>query len=145
MNPLQFSKKLKKARSGLNREVAKIILRFEKEIVDLVRLQQLFEKGIGGDGKKIEPQYNDFTVAVKRIKGDTTDHVTLFDEGNLFKSFTTDYGSFVLEIFPTDFKADDLIEKYGKSIFWATVGHEKVINFDIIMPPLQVWFKNIMK
>lgn len=145
MNPLQYGKKLKKARAGLNQEVAKIILKFEKQIVDLVRLQQLFERGIDGDGNKITPEYMPFTVAVKRIKGDTSDHVTLFDEGNLFKSFTTDYGSFVLEIFPTDFKADDLIEKYGKSIFWATVEHEKVINFNIIMPPLQIWFKNIIR
>ena len=145
MNPLQYHKKLVKARNGINQEVAKIILKFEKEIVDLVRSQQLFEKGIDGDGKLIKPNYKPFTVAVKKIKGQETGHVTLFNEGNLFKSFTTDYGSFILEIFPTDSKRDALEEKYGNSIFWATANHERVINYDIIAPQLQIWFKSIMQ
>lgn len=145
MNLLKMRAKLVKARNGVEQQTAKIILKFEKEIVDLVRLQQLFERGIDGTGKKITPEYTPFTVAVKRIKGQDTTKVTLFDEGNLFKSFTTDYGSFVLEIFPTDSKRDDLIDKYGKDIFFATVQHEKDINFKIIMPPLQQWFKGIIK
>jgi len=145
MNLLGMKDRLVKARNGIEQQTAKIILKFEKEIVDLVRLQQLFEKGIDGKGKKITPEYSPFTVAVKRIKGQDTTRVTLFDEGNLFKSFTTDYGSFILEIFPTDFKKDSLIEKYGEDIFFATVQHEEDINFKIIAPQLQIWFKTIIR
>lgn len=150
MNPLQFSKKLKKARAGLNQEVAKIILKFEKQIVDLVRENQIFEEGINAEGRIIgvykqtvnRPFEHSNSRGYPKIRGT---QVNLFDTGSLYKSFTTDYGSFVLEIFPTDSKVDELEEKYGQSIFWATVNTEKIINFDIIMPPLQVWFKNIIK
>ena len=53
MNVLEFKKKLIKARDGIEQETAKIILKFEKEIVDLVRENQIFQDGEDGVGNII--------------------------------------------------------------------------------------------
>lgn len=145
MNVLEFKKKLLKARNGIEQETAKTILKFEEVIIDLVREKQLFDKGIDGKGKKLKPDYTPFTVAVKKIKGDRFNHVTLFDTGALYKSFTTDYGSFQLEIFPTDQKADELMRKYGDDIFSMTVANQKELNFKIILPELQKFVKRTIQ
>lgn len=150
MNPLQFSKKLKKARAGLNQEVAKIILKFEKEIVDLVREKQIFQDGEDQDGvifgvykESVQrPLEHSNSRGYPKIRGT---QMNLFDTGSLYKSFTTDYGSFILEVFPTDDKADDLAKRFGDNIFFMNVKNQKTVNFDIIAPQLQIWFKNIMK
>lgn len=122
-----------------------MILKFEQEIINLITIEQLFEKGIDGKGKKLKPEYTPFTVAVKNIKGQDTGHVTLFDTGALYKSFTTDYGNFVLEIFSTDKKVIGLETKYGDNIFSATVQHRKDINFKIIAPGLREFAKKIIR
>ena len=145
MNPLEFQKKLIKARNGIEQETAKIILKFEEVIIDLIREKQLFDKGIDGKGKRIKPEYSPFTVAFKKIKGDKSDHVTLFDTGALYKSFTTDYGSFQLEVFPTDQKSDELMRKYGDDIFSMTVANQKELNFKIILPELQKFVKRTIQ
>jgi hypothetical protein len=65
----------------------------QKRILDLVRINQLFLRGIDGDGTDLNTLtqsgfgYSAFTKAVKRRKGQPTGHVTLFDTGDFYKSF----------------------------------------------------------
>jgi hypothetical protein len=150
MNVLEFKKKLIKARDGIERETAKTILKFEKQIVDLVRENQIFRDGEDGSGNIIGV----YKITVDRPFGHSNSRgypkvrgtqVNLFDRGSLYKSFTTDYGSFVLEVFPTDSKADELMAKYGKDIFFMQVDNQRIVNFDIILPELQKFVKQTLR
>jgi hypothetical protein len=150
MNVLEFKKKLIKARDGIQQETAKIILKFEKQIVDLVRENQIFQDGEDGSGNIIgvykvsfnRPFEHSNTRGYPKIKGT---QVNLFDRGDLYKSFTTDYGSFVLEVFPTDNKADELMSKYGNDIFFMQTKNKEIVNFNIILPELQKFVKNTLR
>lgn len=147
MNALEYLNRLTQVRDGLNQETAKIILKFEKQIVDLVREDQIFKDGEDGQGKIIgvysstrdKPFEHDNTRGYPKIAGT---QVNLFDSGAVYKSFTTDYGSFVLEVFPTDKKREELIKKYGDSIFFMQVENQKIVNFEIIGPQLQIFAQN---
>ncbi len=116
MNVLELQKKLIKARDGIEQQTAKAILKFEKQIVDLVREEQIFKDGEDGSGNIIgvykvtfeRPIDHSNTRGYPKVKGT---QVNLFDTGSVYRSFTTDYGSFVLEVFPTDKKADELMSK----------------------------------
>lgn len=142
MNALELQNKLIKARDGIEQQTAKIIMQMEKQIKDLVRLDQLYDKGIDGKGKEIEPEYSNYTIAVKKIKGEVTQHVTLHDSGALYRSFITDYGSYELYLFPTDKKTSGLLKKYGASIFDMTVDNQYKLNYEMILPKLQVYVKS---
>lgn len=150
MNVLEFKKKLVKARDGIEQQTAKAILKFEKQIVDLVRENQIFRDGEDGSGNIIgvykitveRPFDHSNTRGYPKVKGT---QVNLFDRGSLYQSFTTDYGSFVLEVFPTDSKAGELIEKYGNDIFFMQTDNQRIVNFDMILPELQKFVKNTLR
>lgn len=150
MNVLDFKKKVVKARDGIQRETAKAILKFEKQIVDLVRENQIFQDGEDGSGNIIgvykitveRPFGHSNSRGYPKVKGT---QVNLFDRGNLYKSFTTDYGSFILEVFPTDSKADELMSKYGNDIFFMQSKNQEIVNFRIILPELQKFVENTIR
>ena len=150
MNVLEYKKKLIKARDGIQQETAKIILKFEQQIVDLVREEQIFKDGEDGSGNIIgvykitvdRPFEHSNTKGYPKVKGT---QVNLFDRGSLYKSFTTDYGSFILEVFPTDNKAGELMDKYGKDIFFMQTKNQEIVNFNIILPELQKFVKNTLR
>lgn len=147
MNTLEYLNRLKQVKAGINQETAKTILKFEKQIVDLIREDQIFKDGEDGQGKIIgvysttrdKPFEHDNNRGYPKIAGT---QVNLFDSGDLHKSFTTDYGSFTLEVFPTDKKREELIKKYGDSIFFMQVKNQEVVNFEIIGPQLQIFAQN---
>ncbi len=150
MNVLEFKKKVVKARDGIQQETAKAILKFEKQIVDLVRENQIFQDGEDGSGNIIgvykitveRPFGHSNSRGYPKIKGT---QVNLFDRGNLYKSFTTDYGSFILEVFPTDSKAGELMSKYGNDIFFMQSKNQEIVNFNIILPELQKFVRNTLR
>lgn len=65
----------------------------QKRILDLVRIEQLFKKGVDGDGRDLNTMtqsgfgYSASTKARKRRKNQPTNRVTLFDTGEFYKSF----------------------------------------------------------
>ncbi len=150
MNVLEFKKKVVKARNGIQQETAKAILKFEKQIVDLVRENQIFQDGEDGSGNIIgvykitveQPFGHSNSRGYPKVKGT---QVNLFDRGNLYKSFTTDYGSFILEVFPTDSKAGELMGKYGNDIFFMQSKNQEIVNFNIILPELQKFVENTIR
>ena len=150
MNVLEYKNKLLKARNGIEQETAKIILKFEKQIVDLVRENQIFQDGEDGVGKIIgtyrqtvnSPFEHGNNRGYPKTRGT---QVNLFDTGKVYKSFTTDYGSFILEVFPTDNKVDKLKKKYGNDIFFMQVKNQKIVNFKIILPQLQNFVKRTIQ
>ncbi len=150
MNVLEFKKKVIKARDGIQQETAKAILKFEKQIVDLVRENQIFQDGEDGSGNIIgvykitveRPFEHSNSRGYPKVRGT---QVNLFDRGDLYKSFTTDYGSFILEVFPTDSKAGELMSKYGNDIFFMQTDNQRIVNFDIILPELQNFVKQTLQ
>jgi len=132
------------AKNGIEQETARIILQFEQQILDLVRENQLYDRGIDGDGKELKP-YANYTVGIKKIKGQKYSNTTLEDTGAFYRSFKTDYGSFELEIFATDQKVSKLEGKYGKNIVKLTTDNEGKLSSEIIRPNLVKYLKNIFK
>lgn len=65
----------------------------QKRILDLVRIEQLFKRGISGDGTDLNSLtqsgngYSVNTKKRKRKKNQPTGHVTLFYTGEFYKSF----------------------------------------------------------
>lgn len=140
----EIKDKVDLARKGIEQETARIILQFEQQILDLIRENQLYEKGIDGDGKELKP-YANYTIGYKKIKGQKYSNTTLEDTGAFYRSFQTDYGSFQLEIFATDSKVGKIEEKYGKNVIKLTDNSEQELSEKYIRPNLVKYFKQYFK
>ncbi len=130
---------LRKIQKSLNKEAAKIAVKYKTEILDYIREKQLFEKGIDGKGNKLL-EYKPFTVAIKRQKGQPTNRTTLEDTGSFYRGFDlifTDQDA--IGVFSRDEKTPELIEKYGADIFTFTSENIKEINSNIFEENLIKW------
>lgn len=130
---------LRKIQKSLNKEAAKIAVKYKTEILDYIREKQLFEKGIDGKGNKLL-EYKPFTVAIKRQKGQPTNRTTLEDTGSFYRGFDlifTDQDA--IGVFSRDGKTPELIEKYGADIFTFTSENIKEINSNIFEENLIKW------
>lgn len=107
---------VKDKQNNLENEAKILIESDKKRILDYVRIDQLFSLGEDADGDKLRP-YTPFTRKQKSKEGRNPEVVTLFDEGDFYQGFdlTVIQGD-VINIFSRDFKAPDLIEKYGSRI-----------------------------
>lgn len=85
-----------------------------KEIFADLNVEQM-NKGLRSDGSEILPSYTDFTIDIKKMKGQPFDRVTLRDTG-LFQEglHTTVIGDRIVTT-STDPKTDKLNKKYSKS------------------------------
>ena len=116
----------------------KILNENKKIILDYVRIDQLFELGEDGEGRKLIP-YTPFTRAVKISEGRDPNIVTLFDQGDFYNSADlTLINEDVLNIFFTDPKTPDLLEKYGQSIDDLNDENEEKVN-ELIENELIQW------
>lgn len=102
----------------------------KKQILDYVRLDQLFELGEDADNTKLEP-YTPFTRAVKISQGKNPNVVTLFDEGDYYRGFDFNYRDGLLDIFSKDSKSPELIEKYGNRIDDLNKSKEEKVNTNL--------------
>lgn len=66
----------------------------------------------------------------------------MFDTGDFYKGFKIKYNglSKPFNIFSTDSKSTDLVDKYG-DIFGLTKDNEKYLNYEIIKPELEEFIK----
>ena len=69
--------------------------------------------GERSDGTTIEPPYRAFTIRKKIEKGQPIDRVTLEDEGDYHNSLRIRAYENKFEIFATDWKSDQLNDKYN--------------------------------
>ena len=92
------------------------------EIIRLVTIEQLFEKGIDGSGELIQPEgYSPRTIEIKKQKGQRTDVFTLNDEGDFYASFVVTVSKDAFVIDAQDNKGDvRLFEVYGEDIAGLT-------------------------
>lgn len=105
------------------------------KIVEL-NVEQLYEYGINSLGISIDTYapYSPYTIRVKNEKGQPTDRVTLRDTGDFHKSFEVVVGPVDFYITATDYKTQDLIDKYGAKIFGLTEENRQEVAVKYVLP-----------
>ena len=106
------------------------------EIIDLNTQKQLFDKGIGSDGKSLEPPYSNPYKKLKKKLGQPTDRVTLRLEGDFYKSFEVIIGNEQFRINATDFKTKFFLKRYGEKVLGLTGSNVNEFNQFVIRPEL---------
>ncbi len=90
--------------------------RLKNYIIELNQ-EQLYDRGVDSEGKDLgRPGYSDYTIEIKKKKGQRYDHVTLKDTGRFYKSFRIRVNK---DGFTIDAKAPgkpDLYYRYGVDI-----------------------------
>ena len=105
--------------------------------LDIITDDQLFDKGIDGDGNKLPLPYAPFTIDVKKATGLPTNRITLFQEGNFHDGF---FGNIIGDDIITessDSKSSDLHKDWGKSISSMTKENAAKYAREDVLPVLQ--------
>ena len=118
--------------------ISKVIIDNEDIIVYLNAQEQLYEKGINALGVHISDYmpYKPLTIRIKKMKGQPTDRVTLRDEGDFEKSFYLSVNNKEFEIKASDWKAEDLVKKYGKDILGLSEDNINELVKEYIVPAI---------
>lgn len=85
------------------------------EMIDANRAQM--DAGMKADGAEIFPPYAPLTIAIKRMKGQPTDRVTLKDTGSFYAGMSIIVTADQVLSGSGDEKSAKLQEKYGTEIF----------------------------
>lgn len=119
--------------------ILQVIQDRERDVVRYVTEMQLFMEGLRGeDGAflmDVHP-YHPYTIQVKMEKGQPTDRVTLRDTGDFHDSFFIEYGDAEFLITASDWKTEELMEKYGEGIMALSDENLKGLRSGIIRPGL---------
>lgn len=107
----------------------------KEKIVEL-NVEQLYDYGINSLGIQIDTYapYSPYTVSIKKKKGQPYDRVTLRDTGDFHKSFEVVFDPSYFYITATDYKTEDLVEKYGGNIFGLTAENKREITEKYVVP-----------
>lgn len=137
---LQLRDNALKVKSGIQEGYwpKEIIEKNEAEICDLNSNDQLFQKGqnaLGVDIMDYMP-YAPLTVRIKEMKNQPWDRVTLKDTGDFHASFVLRADNDGFEIDATDWKRDELVDKYGKQIFGLNDENKSYVAREILLPEL---------
>lgn len=94
----------------------------EDVIVSAIADDQLYRRGINGQGKKIMDYmpYTARTIQNKKRKGQPTTRVTLRDTGAFHESMYVVFDSEGFYVTASDEKTENLVKKYGEVIFRLT-------------------------
>lgn len=116
-----------------------IILDNETFIVNLNADDQLFDQGINNLGIQIDDYqpYTEYTIEIKKAKGQPTNRVTLHDEGDFANSIFVEVGNNQFEIKAADAKTAALTRKYGRQILGLTKENIQELIWKYIFPELQ--------
>ena len=137
-----YIQKVELVKSNLPKKTAEIINNNKTKILDLNRENQLYEKGIDSDGNKLlgcKP----ITIFYKKQKGEVYNRTTLLDTGDFYKGFDLLLRNNTISIFSRDSKQSELVDKYG-NIFGLIKDNQTILNYDILLPELQAYFKTIL-
>lgn len=118
--------------------IQKVIFENEALIIDMNATEQLYEQGINSVGVSIDnyAPYSEYTIEIKKAKGQPTDRVTLHDEGDFSGSFFLDVAYDRFEIKAADGKTQELIRKYGRQILGLTDENIRELVKSYIYPEL---------
>lgn len=119
----------------------KIVEELKDEIVHYITERQLFDKGIDGKGRRLK-SYTNFTIALKKQKGEVYNRTTLLDTGDFYKGFKLNAKNYKIHITSSDDKTPLLVEKYSAEIFTLTKKHNEEVNYKLLAPKLEEWLQN---
>jgi len=117
-------------RLDFTKEIVKILnsSKVRKKVI-YMQQQRLYETGKDSTGESLG-SYSPFTVIIKQSKGQRTDHITLRDTGDFYKSMTFHATETEL-VFDADAQKDDdnLFDDFGIDILGLTEKNkEKLIE-----------------
>ena len=97
----------------------------KETIIDLNTVDQLYEKGIGSDGIRLDEKrgagYSQLTIYLKNRKGQPTDRITLKDTGDFYRSFRVIVSEGLIEIRAKEPEGGmKLTEEFGAEIYGLT-------------------------
>jgi len=93
-------------------------------------------QGKDADGQDITPEYAPLTRAIKQLKGQPVDRVTLRDEGDFYSGIVADVRSGEVEMVGTDVKTPGLTGKYGEDILGLSDAALEEFRQDYVKPEL---------
>lgn len=128
----EYLSDLKKVKAALPNEFDRIVEDNKQSILDLNREDQLFDRGVDSDGKRLR-EYSPLTKAIKRGKGEVFNRTTLLDTGAFYGAFDLLNRGRSFSIFSKDSKSADLVEEYG-NIFGLTKENTKRVDEEILRP-----------
>lgn len=120
----------------LIKAVQNLFKRYEGIITDLNTGDQLFDKGINSDGVAIAT-YKPYATLTKQLKqqvGLPANRVTLYDTGAFHGAWFVEFLDRYIFFDSRDDKAEQLVEKYGESIFGLTEQSRQYVIEKILMP-----------
>ena len=134
----ELIRRLKDFESRMFEIIEQVIRDNEDIITEMISEDQLYEKGIDGDGIAIDSYapYSPITIEIKQLKGQPTSRVTLRDTGDFHYSFYIKYTSDGFEITASDWKTQDLIKGYGEAIMKLTDENFRDIAINYVQPEL---------
>lgn len=134
----ELIRRLKDFESRMFEIIEQVIRDNEDIITEMVSEDQLYERGIDGDGVAIDSYapYSPITIEIKQLKGQPTSRVTLRDTGDFHYSFYIKYTSDGFEITASDWKTQDLIKGYGEAIMKLTDDNFRDIAINYVQPEL---------
>jgi hypothetical protein len=102
------------------------------EIIRLNTEHQLEEQGIDSIGRELG-DYSPYTMIIKRLKGQRTDHITLKDTGEFYDSFTATVNNTEIILGADGLKDDgtDLFREYGAEVLGLTEENIQYIIEDV--------------
>jgi len=115
--------------------IQEVIIDNDGYIAGMNATDQLYDKGenaIGVSLMDFQP-YTLATIAIKTEKGQPTDRVTLFDEGDFQGSFYIDARENEFEIKAGEWKTEDLQKKYGKTILGLNHENKMSVAWDYVL------------
>lgn len=139
--------RLRKFDEILGKELVNEIMSHEKEIIEAVVQNQLYEHGINGTGVEIMSYkpYRPRTIKNKQRKGQPYNRVTLKDTGEWYNSLRLVYDVDGFFITSTDEKNTYLKKKYGPTILRLTNENLSMILNKYIRPNLKIKLEKYLK
>lgn len=141
---------LKRAEASLSRDIEKIIKSLTKEIIDLVRRDQLLNEGISPTGMIIGV-YSKATDNITRGKAgpgypkNEGAPFNFLESGEMWSSYSIKFGDDKLTIVNTSMSLDLFMRKFRvpeEGIVGFTDYNKNKINYDLILPKLREIFRN---
>lgn len=110
----------------------------QQRIVEM-NVEQLYDYGMNSLGIRIDTYepYSPYTVRIKQEKGQPYDRVTLRDTGDFHKSFEVVFEPVGFYITATDYKTQDLIDRYGARIFGLTPENKQDLTIKYVVPVIR--------
>lgn len=108
-------------------------------IVNMNAQEQLFDQGVNALGVHIDDYkpYSEYTIEIKKAKGQPYNRVTLHDEGDFANSIFIEAGKEQFEIKASDSKTQALIRKYGRQILGLTNENLKELIWKYVFPEIE--------